>query len=194
MQRNVEKKARHDRWHVWTVPISCAHCTDTKWKEVSCDRIKGGTPALIVNVCRLNLLFRDPARVALTSFVYLLKALLPFAMVRLLVRTVTGQREPADYVTARLVTSPTVVSAAVKMGADEMRIIKDLDQDCQYPTLLLRTAEVHCSDCLSFSLSEIRQESDSILRGRRFRRVGGQCRASQGDHYGVGSEQSINRR
>jgi hypothetical protein len=33
--------------------------------------------------------------------------------------------------TARLVTSPAVVSAAIKMGADEMQTIKDLDEDCK---------------------------------------------------------------
>ena len=67
----------------------------------------------------------------LTVFTYILKALVPFGIVRFLVRTITGQRVPADYTTARLVTSPGVVSAAVKMGQDEMRTIKGLDEDCK---------------------------------------------------------------
>lgn len=68
---------------------------------------------------------------ALTAFTYILSTLLPAAVIRLLVETITEQRVPASYVTARLITSPGVVSAAVKMGQDEMRIIKNLDQQCK---------------------------------------------------------------
>ena len=84
----------------------------------------------------LKPIFWDGSRVTLTAFTYVLKALVPFSIVRCLVRAVTGQKAPADYTTARLVTSPGAVSAAVKMGQDEMRTIKNLDENCERQTLV----------------------------------------------------------
>lgn len=133
MQGNYEEKARYDRWHVWIVSITCTYCSNAEWPKVSILAHVFRYNTDIASLFRLSPLFRDPVRVALTSFVYVLNALLPFMVVRFFVRKITSQRKPADYTTARLVTSPGVVSAAVNMGADEMRTIKDMDNDCQYP-------------------------------------------------------------